>query len=251
MANYNFESSKHLFYWVRKMLKKREWWEFVEGGELVKASKEIYTFKQNNQNTIKSKGLRCPLNQWTYTLYEASKDEIKDAILNYETIISDYKKCFNKTTKYIRNSGYKKYIVWSDDDFRKIGHYDRNDKEHKIFRDKMLNEMDKILGKTGLYKLYNKNKKLIYIGKSHNLGRRIPSSAKSKKTHYFSYAITGNKADTNIYEMYYIAKLNPPRNGADNVEDMPSMNLPELEFTEKKKIYKNEGTTEFLDDYAS
>ena len=250
MAKYKFESSKHLFYWTRKMLDKRNWLEDINTDKLFEASKSLYIFKQENKEIIKKSGLRCPLNQWTYKLYDSEKEEIADTVLSYKTIINDYKKCFDKTTKEIRESKYSKYMAWDDDVFRKVGYYDRSKKEHKLFSEKMLEEMDEILGETGIYKLFNSDRKIIYIGKSHNLGKRIVTSAKDKKAKYYSYAITGNKADTNIYEMYYISKLNPSQNGADNVDDSPSINLPGLNFTNKKKVFQEKGTKRFLENYV-
>lgn len=84
----------------------------------------------------------------------------------------------------------------------------------------------------GVYKIYDKNKALVYIGKSYSLGKRLISSLQERKGYYFNYAITENKADADIYEMYYIAKLQPALNGTGKTGDVPTIKLEDLKFTE-------------------
>jgi excinuclease UvrABC nuclease subunit len=83
----------------------------------------------------------------------------------------------------------------------------------------------------------DETKQLVYIGKSYNLGSRISTSIKERKAHYFSYSIVDNKVDTDIYEIYYIAKFKPILNGTSKNEDYPTIVLQELEFTEPMYIY--------------
>lgn len=70
---------------------------------------------------------------------------------------------------------------------------------------------------SGLYALYNWKNELIYIGKSRNLFKRIPSSIKDRGHQGqlvvgAKYFIIDNAADLDILELLYIQKYNPPCN---------------------------------------
>lgn len=121
--------------------------------------------------------------------------------------------------------------------YERRSYYDKEKKMIRLFSLELIKVSKLLKGKSGIYKLYDKNKELIYLGKSHNLSKRIKTSSKKKKAEYFSYTIIDNKADTNIYEMYYIAKIKPKLNKADKVEDYPSFDLPKLKFTKKIKAH--------------
>ena len=71
----------------------------------------------------------------------------------------------------------------------------------------------------GLYFLYDENKKLIYIGKSKNLGSRILNSVKERQGFYLKYKLPLTKSDTNILELYYISKLKPVLNSESKEVD--------------------------------
>ena len=85
--------------------------------------------------------------------------------------------------------------------------------------------------------MYDHTKSLIYIGKSYHLWKRILSSCLERRALYCSYTIIGNKADTDIYEMYYISKLKPLENGTGKTDDSPTIILPELEFFPLTQVY--------------
>lgn len=71
----------------------------------------------------------------------------------------------------------------------------------------------------GLYFLYDENKKLIYIGKSKNLGSRILNSVKERQGFYLKYKLPQTKSDTNILELYYISKFKPKLNSESKEVD--------------------------------
>lgn len=79
--------------------------------------------------------------------------------------------------------------------------------------------------KAGVYKLYDKKKKLIYIGRSKNLLDRVPSSAKERGASYFSVIICNSIADSFILEPYLITKLNPPLNSEFKTKHKPTFTL--------------------------
>lgn len=130
-------------------------------------------------------------------------------------------------------------IVFKSDSnfYERKSYFDKEKRMFRLFSLELMKISKLLKDESGIYKLYDKNKDLIYLGKSHNLSKRIKTSSKKKKAEYFSYTIIENKADTNIYEMYYIAKIKPKLNKADKVKDYPSFDLPKLEFTKKIKAH--------------
>lgn len=118
----------------------------------------------------------------------------------------------------------------------------RNILSNFYFRDPKLNEefeiykgvgvIKDLMGKYGVYKIFDKNKKLVYIGKSINLGTRLPGSLKEKRCLFFSFALTNSKSDVNLYEAYYISKYKPDLNVDSKYDDDVSVELPDLEFSD-------------------
>lgn len=81
----------------------------------------------------------------------------------------------------------------------------------------------------GVYMFYNRNKELIYIGKSINLSQRLIGSALEKETAmYATVKETKTYADCGIYEMYYIGLYKPKLNSDGMTDDYPTFELPEL-----------------------
>lgn len=87
--------------------------------------------------------------------------------------------------------------------------------------------------KTGIYRLYDENDKIVYIGKSYNLKNRVYSSLQERKASKFDFAVLKSKADTDVYELYYINKYKPILNGDSNSGDRLTIELPELSFSQK------------------
>jgi len=85
---------------------------------------------------------------------------------------------------------------------------------------------DVIRGKSGIYKLYDKKRTLIYIGKSINLPDRIPSSARERGAYYFSVFVCDNIAHMNILEPYLIAIFEPKLNSEHKTTDKPLFEIP-------------------------
>lgn len=84
----------------------------------------------------------------------------------------------------------------------------------------------------GCYFIYDNNGEVVYIGKSNsNLYERSCTSAQERTKGNFSkielYSMPTH-ADTNIYELYFIAKYNPKFNSDSRCTDKPSFELPEL-----------------------
>lgn len=84
-----------------------------------------------------------------------------------------------------------------------------------------------------IYKFYNNNS-LLYIGKSKNIYSRFNAHKNSKEwfsevTH-IHIAMCKNDIDMDIYELYYINKLNPLYNIASVKNTSPTFEIDELEF---------------------
>jgi excinuclease UvrABC nuclease subunit len=96
--------------------------------------------------------------------------------------------------------------------------------------------------RAGVYFIYNKERNLIYIGKSStNIGERMFESAFEKKdySYYISYVLTKTRSDARLYEIFYINKYKPIFNLADKEDDCCSMELPELKMSSVFKIYQD------------
>ena len=86
--------------------------------------------------------------------------------------------------------------------------------------------------KIGCYMIYDNGGEVVYIGKSNsNLYERSCTSAQERTKGNFSkielYSMPTH-ADTNIYELYFIAKYNPKFNSDSRCIDNPTFELPKL-----------------------
>lgn len=101
-------------------------------------------------------------------------------------------------------------------------------------------EFDYLNGVFGIYKLYDIDKNLLYIGKSVNLSSRLLGSSMERKAYFYSYAKVNSKSDLNIYEYYYISVYKPPLNVEGVYDDVLSVHLPELKFSDIKSLRKSD-----------
>lgn len=89
----------------------------------------------------------------------------------------------------------------------------------------------------GCYFIYDKTGELVYIGKSTNsLIQRACSSALQKTCGVFSKIELlefSTKAETNIFEIYYISKYKPLLNIESNSNDKLSFDLPDTSLSRK------------------
>lgn len=83
----------------------------------------------------------------------------------------------------------------------------------------------KDLQKFGVYKLYDKNKNVIYVGSSVNLVDRLCGSMKEKKAFYFSIVSPNTIADTYVMEYYLINKFKPHLNKTGLSDDNLSFDI--------------------------
>tara|TARA_R110000796_G_scaffold241357_1_gene362916 strand:- start:301 stop:666 length:366 start_codon:yes stop_codon:yes gene_type:complete len=80
----------------------------------------------------------------------------------------------------------------------------------------------------GVYKLYNHNCDLIYIGKSDKLKGRILKSSSDKDALYFSFIITPTLSDMHLLEVYLISTLKPEMNKQFKESDNLTLSFPNI-----------------------
>jgi hypothetical protein len=87
-----------------------------------------------------------------------------------------------------------------------------------------------------IYKMVNKDREIIYIGKSIDLKQRINQHMNDKdwfhEVNQILYTKCKTQTDMDIYEIYYINKFKPKHNKASMNSDIFSLILPDLTFNE-------------------
>lgn len=98
----------------------------------------------------------------------------------------------------------------------------------------------------GIYRIYNKDKQIIYIGKSNkDLYGRLSTSIMEQFYKgdefptYYDCVELKTDCDVDIYELYYINTIKPLNNTSAKYNDIPRVKLPELNFGEIKRITYN------------
>ena len=100
-----------------------------------------------------------------------------------------------------------------------------------------------------IYKMFNKNNEIIYIGKTINIDQRLRQHMTDKDKKWFKtvskiyYAECLNKTDMDIYEIYYINKLVPLHNkqsvnGCEFSQELNELNFVESGFNIKLELSK-------------
>ena len=131
----------------------------------------------------------------------------------------------------------KKWVVYYNSQKKRILVYEKNIQYSPLAR-KILKKITK---KAGIYFLYNDQEKLIYIGKSKNLGQRIPASAKERKARKFAYIIIKNPADIHVLEPYVILKYAPPENTEFRERSSSSLDIGIPPLSKIINLYSEEG----------
>ena len=141
--------------------------------------------------------------------------------------------------KEIDNDNFRKFVrekeIFKNDLKFSIDFYLENEKYN--LSNEFVKSMEYLYYAQGLYFIYDKNKNLIYIGKSRNLGSRVVSSLKERKGYYFKYKLTKTMSDANILEIYYISTLKPVLNSESNEEDLSTIKI-NYQFEEESDFIK-------------
>lgn len=97
------------------------------------------------------------------------------------------------------------------------------------FTDEFLNMIADLEGQPGVYSFWQGENILLYVGRSINLGQRIPGSFNRFHSYdrpiYVRYIPTQSASDAVVLEAYFIVTYNPPLNGADNFGDPLTLDL--------------------------
>lgn len=102
----------------------------------------------------------------------------------------------------------------------------------------MLRFLDQIQGKSGVYKLYDIDKNLLYIGKSYTLSNRLTASIKEQRAYYCRAMVTNTQSDANLLEVFYISEEKPPNNDAGFTFDKLTIDIKhKYKFSPLIKIY--------------
>ena len=84
--------------------------------------------------------------------------------------------------------------------------------------------------RAGIYSFWTLKEKPIYVGMSHDLKNRIPSSFRERFQHYkkemlFKYILTDSACDAALLEVYYITLLKPALNSVAKYKDKLTMQI--------------------------
>lgn len=108
----------------------------------------------------------------------------------------------------------------------------------------------------GCYFIYDNNDELVYIGKSTSdlLSRACVSSVQRLLGDFSRIELMefNTKAETNIFEIYYISKLKPKFNSESNTKDVLPFELPDTSISKKyintieKQVFSSKDSPEFI-----
>ena len=153
-------------------------------------------------------------NMFYYRLHEIASDS--SLKINLDEMVKDVRtRCRSLTKKY---SGKNSLITFY---------------QSTKIDEKSVANLKSLVNLFGIYYLYDKDKNLIYIGKSEHLGKRIITSYEYREAKYYKYSVLNNKSDMHILEIYLIAKYKPEKNA-----DCKSLDIPTLTIDEPKKTTK-------------
>src|SRR5699024_6851021 len=178
-----------------------------------------------------------PVSTLTWYAFNEDYSDVKNYIKFAESLINQYR----VFVRAISNDNVKSDNPYMNLIFRKntfeISDFIKQ-KIEKNVTDGFVRDMESIKNDSGVYFLYDRKMKLIYVGKSIRLGERIVSSIGERKAHYYEYAKTKTKSDTNVYESYYISKLKPKKNVEGKYPDKLTVELPCIRDRDIRSIYK-------------
>jgi hypothetical protein len=200
----------------------------------------IYCFTIDNLETIYNKGLKYPTKYFLERMIDLKRKNKKVLVIMFNSIndiINTYTSLFNKSRSELVNYYYNDILLYQYDKRLVLHQYNSDIKCYVDCNHQFIIDLDNIADNYGIYKLYNDDKQLVYIGKSYKLGIRIQQSLKERKCKYYSYCALNTKKETDTYEIYYINKLKPIYNIANIDTDISKLNLKELKFTDIKSNY--------------
>lgn len=103
--------------------------------------------------------------------------------------------------------------------------------------DELLSLRGKMRRVCGVYKLFDKDQELIYIGRSYTLWSRVLSSARKHNAEYLNYVLTENRQETDIVEASLI-KFHKPRNNRGIPSAKAKYGEDNFSWSPRIKIFK-------------
>lgn len=255
--DFYFNNTEHFFNTCTKIVRELEVINPQAIAQSLKfACSSLFYFAASNLDTISSLKLRYPTDVFALNLrYVTDLTSLIATIGAYKEIETSYTTMFEMELFAIYESEYRQYIdskkfihgeTSTNTKKEKEKHIDTyinctfNSDHYHINHTKLNESLCELLNISGVYRLYDFDHKLIYIGKSYNLASRIPTALKEKKAFSFDYTIIPNKADTDIYAVYYIALLHPALNSVSNSVDTPNVRLQDLDFVDIIDVYEEQ-----------
>ena len=207
-----YESSEHLFNACKAMV--RDWYgsngvygnPLLNGRELLDLEKICeHCFDLDIKNKDKSYDSICSYFYWT----------LKDNLLtNGYTTPDLLHDAFADACASLREGHERRLDIIKE-------HTER----YKEIHPDLLSISRTLAGDPGVYFLYGADKKLLYVGKSKNLGSRIIESSNERRASYFNYIATENMSDASIMETYLICKLKPKLYSESKHSEPPTIKL--------------------------
>ena len=233
-----FETAKHMFYYARKMFTSRTR-EVAFGEEnFEKLCTYIYQSATEHKDKMINKGVVITKfdEKFTYKLYEMLEEGNNN--LEIEKFIRKFVKELLKLQEYLEGNNQLQNVL--DEEFAEeyfITSLEPMSVWGKEFSGEFEKDFKMYARSYGIYFIYDENEELIYIGKSKNLFERLANSLRERGGDKYSFALTETKSDYHLYEIYYIAKLEPKLNVDSAEQDELTVTLPELEFSEIKEAW--------------
>lgn len=238
--DFYYKSEVHLLNYCKKVIKGKSIIP-VEAIEptLSMATDHIFNFSVKHLNDIDKRRLKYPCEVYSYTINKArNQEELMVALRLVKRIISDYNNMFDMEKSQIENSDFEVYIDYKKNTEWYKKNYINDDIKNRHINFEVIKEvLTPIHKKIGVYKIFDKNEELIFIGKSSNLAERILYKLKESKGSYFSFVVLNNEIDAEIYSIYYVSKLKPLLNSSAKTEVTTTLILDDLYFTEPTYIY--------------
>lgn len=241
-----FVNGKHMANYLLKILKNNGVDIPIEDIDNIKNLKNIFTFMSNLPNDIKdniyfSNGYYPWIILAQSNKYKKLSDISKigneniakftnnPSIISFDVVFKSFELDIKYEDSYLRSKPDREDIYYP----LHLEILDGNPRLVKwniaYYTKPNINKEDNI----GCYFIYDNNGEIVYIGKSNsNLYERSCTSAQERTKGNFSkielYSMPTH-ADTNIYELYYIAKYNPKFNSDSRCIDNPTFELPKLQ----------------------
>ena len=202
---------------------------------------KIYDFTINNLETFLNKGLKYPTDYFSERckyLRKSGQRIFINTTDSFENVSKVYLSLFDKPREELVNYylndillyQYDKRLGLHKNDRRGINNYSKCNHHYLI-------DLDSIVDNYGIYRLYDDDGELVYIGKSYKLGKRIQTSLHERNCKSYDYCVLDTKEKADLYEIYYISKLKPKYNVTDINADISELILEELKFSETKNNY--------------